>query len=624
MRVGRVGSGSQKRRQKRVGRTAAALLGSSLLAAGCGVTASKPTAVAEASSVRPLGMSPCCSWGTSWSYNPYSPIGLGIGDGYVFQRLAEEDYPSLTSFTPQLATSWGLVGNKFTLHLRTGVKWQDGRPFTSKDVYDTILLDGTNETAFWDDVAGVSAPNSSTVVVTLRPGVSEALFEDSLFTSTFIYPSSVYGGVITPGLLGDEVAYYKVYATNASAAAKMPQYKAISGVFTKLESLKVSLGQYFGTGPFRLTAINTFEAKMVKWPGFYDAKNIHVPSMTYYDNPNPAIYPQLYSGVADFSNVYMPATILTRWFKTKGAHMALTRAFGYQMEFNDAQYPLNLVQVRQALAYVMPRKLMIDAAYGTSSYAGGTVATPPDGVAGYTNAAYLTPKELASLNPYNVNDARATSLLKSVGFKKKGGQWYTAKGKQFTLTMYTNSATTDITTSFESAAEALTAFGIKSSVTGEQGAELSQQIGKGDFQVAEGLNGTVDPLDDFNDLLGPGNDYPSLGTYKGDRSLGFGPVVDVPGLGRVNVPATIYKEAETVGPGPEMDRLTYDWARVVDEELPYLWYGTKVYQFPFSTLHYTDFPPLSSQHTSALWNIIGNDMGPGIALAMEEGYIRPK
>jgi len=619
---GREGGARGFSRRARLTSLAAAGLTISLSTALVGSPASGATR--DAADTPALGMSPCCSWGTSWSYNVYSPIALGIGDGYVFQRLAEEDYPSLTQFTPQLATSWKVSGNTLTLHLRTGVNWQNGQPFTSKDVYDTILLDGTNETAFWDDVAGVAAPNSSTVVITLRPGTSPVLFEDALFTLTFIYPSSVYGSVITPNLESQEVAYYKVYATNVAAADKMPQYKAISAVFNKLVALPVSLSDYIGTGPFRLTAINTSVAKMVKWDGFYGASKVHVPAMTYYNNPNEAIYPQLFSGAADFSNVYMPTPILDRWLHTPGANMALTKAFGFQMEFNDAKYPLNLTKVRQALAYVIPRNLMVDAAYGTSPYAGGTVATPPDGLPGYNNAQYLTPKQVASLNPYNVNPAKATALLDSVGFKKKGGTWYTPKGAKFTLTLYANSATSDIVTSFTSAAKALTAFGIPSSVVAEQGAVLAEQEGKGDFQVAAELNGSVNPLENFEYMLGPGNNYPTLGNYAGDRSMGFGPVVDVPGLGKVNVSATIAKEYETVGPGPEMNALTWDWARLVDQQVPYLWYATKVYQFPFSTAHYTDYPPLNSQHTSALWNIIGEDMGPGIALAMEEGYIRPK
>lgn len=50
-------------------------------------------------------------------------------------------------------------------------------------------------------------------------------------------------------------------------------------------------------------------------------------------------------------------------------------------------------------------------------------------------------------------------------------------------------------------------------------------------------------------MLGPISNYPTLGNYAGDRALGFGPVVDVPGLGKVSVSETIAKEYETVPPG---------------------------------------------------------------------------
>lgn len=320
----------------------------------------------------------------------------------------------------------------------------------------------------------------------------------------------------------------------------------------------------------------------------------------------------------------MSTPLLSRWLHTSGAHTALAKAFGFQMEFNDAKYPLDMTAVRQALAYVIPRQLMTDAAYGTTSYAGGVATMPPDGLPGYTNAQYLTPKEVASLNRYPVDPARATSLLESVGFKKKGGEWYTPKGSEFTLTAYANSSESDVVTSFGSAAKALTAFGVKTSVQAEQGAEIVEQEGKGDFTLAEQVAGDPNPLHDFNYLLGTDNNYPTLGNYAGSRALGFGPVANVPGLGKVDVPETIYKESQSVSPGPEMDRLTWDWARLVDQQVPYIWYATKVYQFSFSTARYTDFPPLSSKHTGALWNIVGEDEIPGFALEMDEGYIRPK
>lgn len=72
-----------------------------------------------------------------------------------------------------------------------------------------------------------------------------------------------------------------------------------------------------------------------------------------------------------------------------------------------------------------------------------------------------------------------------------------------------------------------------------------------------------------------------------------------------------------------MDRFTWDWARLVNQQVPYLQYGTKGYQFPYSTRHYVDWPPVSSK--SKYWNqlALGN-MNQGLALMLESGYIRPR
>ena len=115
-----------------------------------------------------LKWDPCCSWGTTWSLNEYSPVALGIVQGLIQLPLAVENDPSLTSFTPQLASSWTVSGDTLTIHVRPGVKWQNGKPVTSTDVYDTILLNGlggnsqggTTGTGGWLYISNVSAPNS--------------------------------------------------------------------------------------------------------------------------------------------------------------------------------------------------------------------------------------------------------------------------------------------------------------------------------------------------------------------------------------------------------------------------------------------------------------------------------
>lgn len=601
-----------------------------LLAAACGGGSSG----GAAGTASYLKWAPCCSWGTTWSLNWFSPIALTIGEGLIQLPLAAEDDPSLTSFTPQLASSWTASGNTLTVHLRSGVNWQNGKPVTSTDVYDTLVLNGLggaggNSTGSvsggWLYISGVSAPNAHEVVITTRPGTNMTLLEDELLPQT-ILPASTYGQFVTPSLEQDDAAYYAEDAKDPGAANKMPQYAAMQAAFKKVSAYNVP--KLIGDGPFELKAINTAEALLAKWPGFYDAASIHIPGIDYLNDQNQAIYPLLLGGQADFSNVYMSPSILKEWQSASGSHTAIPRGFTFSLVFNSHAYPLNLTAVRQAIAYVIPRANMVSSAYGGSSVAdrGGVLNKHPDGLPTYLNSLYLTPGELSSLNTYPVNDAKAASLLSSAGFHRSGGTWIMPNGKPFTLSFLVNSATSDIVSSFDEAATALTAFGIRSSLDATQGTIQAQDVFNGDFQVSMDLQGGPNPLfNNIDQLLGSITNFESVGSYAGDRGLGYGPSATVPGLGTVNVPATIDQESEQVGPGATMNALVYDWARLINQQVPFITYATKVYQFPFSSRRFTDWPPMNSQGTSPLWDMLGQaNMTQALTVMLEDGYIRPK
>jgi peptide/nickel transport system substrate-binding protein len=581
-----------------------------------------------------LTWAPCCSWGSTWSLNFYSPIALGIGEGLIQLPLAVEDDPSLTQFTPQLASSWTASGDTLTINLRSGVNWQDGKPVTSTDVLDTLVLNGLGGaggannaagTGGWSYIAGITAPSASQVVVTTRPGTNMTLLEDELLSST-ILPSETYGQFVAPSLEQDDAAYYAADLKNPAAAAKTPQYAAMQAAYKKLAAYNVP--KLIGDGPFTLKAINTSEAILVKSPGFYEAKNIHIGGINFLDQQNQGIYPLLLSGQADFSNVYMSPAILKQWAGTQGSNTAVPLGFTFSMIFNSHVYPLNITAVRQALAYLIPRSNMVSSAYGGSSVKdrGGIQNTIIDGLPTYENSLYLTPAEIASLNTYPQDSGKAAALLQSAGFHQSGGSWIMPNGKPFTLSLQVNSATSDIISSYTEAASALTAFGIKSSVDATQGTIINENLFNGNFQVSMDLQGGPNPL--YNNIakeLGALKNFETVGSYAGDRGLGFGPTMTVPGLGPVDVPSTIDHESETVGPGPQLNALVYDWAKLVNQQVPYITYATKVFQFPFSSRNFTDWPPMNAQGTSPLWNILGQGNGSqALTLMLEAGYIRPK
>ncbi len=87
----------------------------------------------------------------------------------VFDFLVRVD--DKNNFIPDLATSWSVSSDNktYTFHLRHGVKWADGQPFTAKDViftYQQVVNPKNNNstTQGWDQVDRAQAPDSYTVI----------------------------------------------------------------------------------------------------------------------------------------------------------------------------------------------------------------------------------------------------------------------------------------------------------------------------------------------------------------------------------------------------------------------------------------------------------------------------
>src|SRR3954454_1375604 len=95
--------------------------------------------------------------------------------GLVYQGLIYVDKDR--NIKPQLAESWDASpdGTSFTFHLRNGVPWQDGQPFSAADVvftYSEITPKyvATASSAFKSILQKIEALDASTVKLTLARG----------------------------------------------------------------------------------------------------------------------------------------------------------------------------------------------------------------------------------------------------------------------------------------------------------------------------------------------------------------------------------------------------------------------------------------------------------------------
>lgn len=119
------------------------------------------------------------------------------------QMVSGKVYESLVVYSPKLepmpglARSWTVSADRltYTFKLQTGVKWHDGKPFSSADVvftYTKILSNTARTRPLMDNVAELSAPDASTVVFRLKQP-----------NAAFLYAFDIGGGAILPRHLYD-------------------------------------------------------------------------------------------------------------------------------------------------------------------------------------------------------------------------------------------------------------------------------------------------------------------------------------------------------------------------------------------------------------------------------------
>jgi len=621
-------SRSPRRRRLAMAATAAVL---SLVAAACSrgggtpntpgnpnspaAGANAPTGVSS----KALVMDTSDSW-TTWSYSPYA-TNFPSAANFVYLPLAIQAWPSLTSFIPQLAQSWTMKGSTLVLHLQPHADWQDGKPVTGTDVVDTILLDGADGNAVWNDITNVTAPSAKQVDLTIRPGVPETSLLNDLFDTVTPYPASVWARFVTPTLKQDDITYYNASVKNPTAALKLPAFKALQTVLQKLS--KYNPKTLLGDGPYQLSSMTLQEAELKKWSGFYDASHITVPEILYEGNSQSQVNAQLLSGKLDFASgwLYMPPVILQQWLKTPDAKLlAVPGTFQGVVIFDDRQYPFNVTKVRQALAYALPIKQMDSLSWGTVD-AHAVPPDQPDGLVPRIQQNFLSHRQLASLNTYAYSTAKATALLDQAGFHKSGGHWIMPNGKPFKIVLSIDADWTDQVSAFKVAATALTHFGIPATESEVENTTYLSNMHTGSFQISAYCctGASPNPIEDFvTGPMGSTENFTSSGVDKGDAGIGYGPVETVPGIGRVNIPDALNAEYARTGPGQTMDKLTWDWAKYVDQQVPYDTYAIFANQIAYSTKRF-DWPSTKDP----LWVHVNNG-NLALIVAQEEGSLHPK
>jgi peptide/nickel transport system substrate-binding protein len=283
----------------------------------------------------------------------------------IFEGLTKinEDF----SVTPLLADKWEFSPDARTLTftLKPNVKFQDGEPFTSKDVKFSFeryaAKDSTNKgKAFFASIESIETPDPLTVVLKFKDPSYWALFNLGLSTAVIV----------------DE----KSAATEASNP--------------------------IGTGPYKFASwAKGASVTLDKWDGFRNAANIPIAHATFRFISDPsAAAAGVMAGDIDAFPRFANLDALGQ-FQNDARFQVLVGGTDCKtiVGINNKHKPLDDLRVRQAIAHAIDRKAVIDGAMnglGTPIGSHYTALEP-----GYV--------DLTGMYPHDPEKAKA--LLKEAG-----------------------------------------------------------------------------------------------------------------------------------------------------------------------------------------------------------------
>jgi len=395
--------------------------------------------------------------GTTWScqFNPFNPAVNVLSVGFTYEPLQYINILKPGSpAQPWLATAsaWSNGDKTLTFAIRSGVKWNDGKPFTARDVAYTFNAMKTSAAL---DLNAIWAPHGGPLTSVAVKGSNQVVFTFNTSAQTYFY----YVAYLTPII--------PQHIWGSLNQAKLASYADNSPV---------------GTGPYRMANCTQSNVKYLRNTSYWQNKPGHpVPQIEEVDYPsflgNNQTNLFLIQGQAQWGAQPIP-NIYTTYVAKDPTH----RHVWFPPILNVSLVPnlnnplLSNLAVRKAMAMAINRKEV--------SVRGETNYEPP---ATQTGIIVPTYKQFydSALNTVNYNVSKADQILQAAGFHKgSGGIYQNAKGQQLSFTLKTISGYTDWDASLVVISQELMTAGIKVTVQDENSGPYTTDLQSGNFQLA--------------------------------------------------------------------------------------------------------------------------------------------
>ncbi|MDQ7027312.1 MAG: ABC transporter substrate-binding protein [Anaerolineae bacterium] len=390
---------------------------------------------------------------------------------------------------------WDDDGN-YVVTVVDGVTWSDGSALSGADVMTTFNIERLRSSAVWSNLTGIEAVDDMTVkfVMDEPSGLAE---RQILITN--IRPASVYGE------WADQAAALEVGSDEFDALlAEFVEFRPEEAV---------------ASGPYAIdvSSINESNLMMTYNPGGLGADVAQFESVRIWNGETEVVTPLVANEELWYITHGIPPTT-EEAFTDQG--ITIVRAgmnSGPAIYFNHSVYPLNLTEVRQAMAYVIDREQNGFVSLGESGVGVELMTGMSDGIA----ASWLSDDVLDALNTYELDLDTAEALLTGIGFSRNDdGIWVDDNGDTLSFELIFPQEFADWSAAAENATTQLNNFGFDITARGVQFQQQAQEVYDGNFQLAIRNFGIGDPIP-ANHYLQPYNRYNGQGDLAGEAGGGM-------------------------------------------------------------------------------------------------------
>jgi peptide/nickel transport system substrate-binding protein len=399
-----------------------------------------------------------------------------------------------------LMESAAQTGENYEVKLKQGLKWDDGKEFTSADVATTYWVGRSQGFGIWTYADKLETPDKYTVRFHINRPSS-------------LVPRLVLRNGIRPDSQFGTFAKQLQDLYNAGKTTASDEVKAVAKLVADYRPDNAA-----SIGPYKIdkATVTAAQLTMVKNAGGLLADKVNFDKIVVYQGETDAVTPLVLAGDVDYA--------------THGFPLATDKAFG-DAKLRVVRGPLYTgpaivfhwtgapefqdKRLRQAVALAINKSESATITYGQSAKAQKFMTGISDNIV----PLWISTADQAKLKSYDYDVAAAAKLMTDAGFAKGSDGIYAKGGKALAYELYFPSDFADWTSAANHAADALNKFGIKITLRGAIRSTQLADVNSGKFQITLMGWGVGNPhpqasfiqdLQTFNTLqpAGGGMNYP--------------------------------------------------------------------------------------------------------------------